>query len=595
MKNMHEIDVTISAEDIVSVVSNVTSPFVVVSELVKNGVDANAKNVVVRMDSAKGTITIEDDGDGFTLEEIEILGKVAKSEKKRDSQLFNNQGDMLLGSKGLAVYSVFSLGDKLELWTKSDDGEFAVIWDVGAKIRYGEVENNDLAKGTKITISGIDKDDMVLLSSVKELNKLKHLSIRNFKQDSEIANISIYKDGIPFDITVDNISDLEHEFDAIVTFKYNSSGNKLSYSYVTDDQRVSNSEVTFDLSKPDDLDEIIKNNYKFDLSSVDVKFDDYLTGGLIPIKDIHIPDFEGKWFLKRGRKPQVLNRFESGIRFYVNKFALYNYLNKNNDWLQLTNFSQVRKINDFKQHNVYGYISFDKFDDLSEGMKISNERGGFIEDKYYHKFIDIVYSFVLFPSLGINIAMKNNLFIEDPEEAEESNDSASSDALEDNSENSDGQDDRFDDNSNIEENSDGIDVGSENDNDAPQQEELPTSILNKHILEIEHGQVYYLKNPDILKQEYFSQALVISGKLLIDDNHIISEENPVGEYNVDYFVDSRKETLTIKIKERAIINNRADEQFFATSRYFWGDIDLSDIHELVIELWFYNIWCCYSF
>lgn len=109
---MEELAVEFSVDDVISVISNVTSPFVVISELIKNGVDANASEVSVNLDTLNGSISIKDNGDGFTRIEIMELAKIAQSSKKRDNYLQNNSGNTLLGSKGLAIYSIFSLGKK---------------------------------------------------------------------------------------------------------------------------------------------------------------------------------------------------------------------------------------------------------------------------------------------------------------------------------------------------------------------------------------------------------------------------------------------------------------------------------------------------
>ncbi|MCG7410905.1 hypothetical protein MH117_26340, partial [Paenibacillus sp. ACRRX] len=112
------------------------------------------------------------------------------------------------------------------------------------------------------------------------------------------------------------------------------------------------------------------------------------------------------------------------IRLYINNFALYNYLDTNNDWLQLTNISQNKKYTNFMQHNVYGYLNFPDFNDLDEGLKISNERGGFIENVYFNKFMDVLYTFVLLTTIGIDMAQKNDLFIDNPENGNKGDGSA---------------------------------------------------------------------------------------------------------------------------------------------------------------------------
>lgn len=578
---MEELTVEFSVDDVISVISNVTSPFVVISELIKNGVDANASEVKVDLDTLNGCISIKDNGDGFTREEIMELAKIAQSSKKRGGYLENSRGNTLLGSKGLAIYSVFSLGKKLEIWSYSDDGNFHVSWEMEDGLFYEELPIGTIDSGTVVIISEIEIDDMVLLSSDKELNKFKHISMNKFVDDMSLTSLVITKNGENFDISVDNITTFESDFDVIISFEYNSDENSLTYSYATDDVRVTSDDLVFDLNSSESVDSILEQKYQFD--PVEIKFDDYLTGGLVHLNEIAIPHFEGKWYVKKNRKTNQMNSFESGIRLYVNKFALYNYLNKNNDWLQLTNISQTKKINDLRQHNVYGYVSFDNFNDLSEGLRISNERGGFIENKYYHKFIDILYNYILYPSISINLAVKNGLFVERSEtiqnqEEEEENDS--------NVENRDSESDNeesIDDNTTVSNDPPSPESSGQVGSNDPDSNEI--KILKMNSKEIEAGEQLLLKDSELIEEMFIDGITIIHNKLNVDANEVVTSDNLAGEYPVEYCWNGHKEILYLTIKNREIINNREGNYFFRNSNHFVGDIDLSDINELVHQLY----------
>jgi HSP90 family molecular chaperone len=82
---MNSVEIKVEEENIVEIIGNVTSPFVVLSELIKNGVDANAKSVTVHIDTLKKTIKVVDNGDGFTLDDILNIANVASSNKKREA------------------------------------------------------------------------------------------------------------------------------------------------------------------------------------------------------------------------------------------------------------------------------------------------------------------------------------------------------------------------------------------------------------------------------------------------------------------------------------------------------------------------------
>lgn len=580
---MEELAVEFSVDDVISVISNVTSPFVVISELIKNGVDANASEVSVNLDTLNGSISIKDNGDGFTRIEIMELAKIAQSSKKRDNYLQNNSGNTLLGSKGLAIYSIFFVRKKMEIWSYSNDGNSHISWKMGEGLFYEELSTEKIDNGSVVTISDIDTDDMILLSSDKELNKFKHISMNKFADDMNLTSIVIMKDSENFDISVDNITTFESDFDVVISFEYNSDENSLSYSYVSEDERVTTDNLIFDLDTTESVDSILREQYKFE--PVGIKFDDYLTGGLIQLDEIVIPNFEGKWYVKRNRKTNKMNRFESGIRLYVNKFALYNYLNKNNDWLQLTNISQTKKINDLRQHNVYGYVSFDNFDDLSEGMQISNERGGFIENKYYHKFIDILYNYILYPSISINLAVKNGLFIEVEDEVplqeeEQENISGHED------ENSDSGDEVNEDNDSTDTDNSSSNNTENSDSDDESSGEIIR--LKRRFKEIDAGEQFHLKDSEIIDEAFIDSAIIIHNKLHVDANEIVTSNNLPGEYSIEYYWGTHKEILHLTIKNREIVNNKPKNDFFKNSSHFVGDIDLSDINELVHQLYDLN-------
>jgi hypothetical protein len=412
---MPKVLVNLPSENLTTVLGNVTSPFVVISELIKNGVDAGANAVTINIDTNKSEIKIIDDGKGFTIEEIIELGIASESRKKRDTNLKSPGGEMFLGSKGLAIFSAFSLGSKVTIRTKNENNEAYVInWIKGEKeFDYYEVESSEISEGTEVLISGINFKEMLLLASEKELIKFKHISIRNFKKDLNIPKVILLKDSQYIDIDLKNIEDFSEDFTAKVSFAYNRKKNILEYQYECGDPRISKEKIFFNLSEKIDIQKCLKEHYN--IIKILVNIDEYLAKNLIENDEIEIPDFEGVWYMKRDKKNKYMNDFGFGIRLYVNNFALYNYLNTNNDWLQLTNISQNKKSTNFKQHNVFGYLNFPEFNDLNEGLKISNERGGFIENVYFNKFMDVLYTFVLLTTIGIDIAQKNNLIKDKPE------------------------------------------------------------------------------------------------------------------------------------------------------------------------------------
>ncbi|WP_348621574.1 ATP-binding protein [Paenibacillus polymyxa] len=611
---MNSVEIRVEEENIVEVIGNVTSPFVVLSELIKNGVDANAKSVTVHIDTLNNSIKVVDNGDGFTLEDILNIGNVASSNKKRDDYLHNKNGEMLLGSKGLAFYSMFSLGEKIEVKSLNTKGhKYYFEWFKGEKrYYYDQVDHENYALGTEILISGIEEDNILLLSSEKELNKFKHISLYNFQEKITVPKVIVIKDGIRFDLEVENINDFKEEFDAIVSFNYEHETNTLKYKYDVNDSRVKNTELVIEINDSVNVNDIIKDTYS--IKPLGLSFEDFLTNGLVERKEVSVPNFEGKWFMKRDRKNVKFHKFESGIRLYVNKFALYNYLNKNNDWLQLTNVSQVKKNNNFKQHNVFGYVNFDQFNELEAGLKISNERGGFIENINYHKFMDILYMYILYITINIDYAVKNNSFIpsskEGPDQGGQDQRGQDQGGQDQRGQDQGGQDQRGQDQGGQDQGGQdqggqdqggqgqggqgqgGQDQGDQGQGGQGQRgqgqagsdEEDESKILKIPQITISKGENCYLLDPTIINLKNTSGLKIIPRSACLIVDNVFSHDNSHGEYSIDYYHSDLKETLLIKVQKRKVTGMINDDDFFTTSNHFNGTIDLRDISGLVKQL-----------
>lgn len=94
---------------------------IAIVELIKNAKDAGSKGVKIHFsDKGNGTLTIVDTGTGMSLQNItDKWLNIAYSEKKerKDDRIY-------AGSKGVGRFSCDRLGEHLDLYTKSDDGEF---------------------------------------------------------------------------------------------------------------------------------------------------------------------------------------------------------------------------------------------------------------------------------------------------------------------------------------------------------------------------------------------------------------------------------------------------------------------------------------
>lgn len=142
----------------------------VLSEIVANAWDADAKNVTVTVDKANETITIEDDGMGMNRDGV--IDRFLTVGFKRREALGGTtpSGRKPMGRKGIGKLSIFSISQIAEVYTiqGKDRTAFKMDREVIRKAITGntqkpykpeELKNfpSDLKKGTRIVLSGLSK------------------------------------------------------------------------------------------------------------------------------------------------------------------------------------------------------------------------------------------------------------------------------------------------------------------------------------------------------------------------------------------------------------------------------------------------------
>ena len=151
------------------------SPRLAVFELVKNAYDADARMVrivLADVESANASIVIEDDGDGMTLETIRDIWLVPGHDhraRQRAALRRTRRGRLPLGEKGLGRFAAHKLGNRIEVVSRAHEKPECVVsidWD--ALIRHQNLSDATVqvatrapvffsqdSTGTRITISGL--------------------------------------------------------------------------------------------------------------------------------------------------------------------------------------------------------------------------------------------------------------------------------------------------------------------------------------------------------------------------------------------------------------------------------------------------------
>lgn len=400
--------IMLDSAEIIRLLGTVGSPLIVISELIKNSVDANATKIEVVYNKNESEIQIIDDGLGITIQEIKNLAKPGYSSKKMDGNVRNKNGFFFTGSKGLGILSCFSLCEKIVINTYTEcDKSCSVVLYKNGLLEY-EIDSKEkiCQQGTKIILSGINIEDMEFLNSEFELQKLRHLSTYLFKKDIvSFPNISLRIDNDPPKSILFN-TDLEGMLYDVI-FSYCKGTGELSFACKSNKAKnINNSNVCITEFDTDALEKIALDNYGIE-KTIKTRTND--TADYKSYIDLGaVPSFEGRLVVYyKQTAGAALKQYGAGVNIYVNQFAIYNYLSQDNDWLGLADFSQRKKNTNLRPHNVFGYVNFTEFNENKEKLRISNERADFIQDQIYVKLMYLLKGVVMFLIFNIDVAERN--------------------------------------------------------------------------------------------------------------------------------------------------------------------------------------------
>jgi len=397
----------LESSSIASILGTVGSPLIVITELIKNAIDASADSIKLIYDRELRSITVVDDGHGFTLEEIQQLSKPGFSKKKKSGNLRNSKGYFYTGSKGLGLLSVFSICDMITIQTTSDtDGEYIIRWKKNeSKLFYDKIENPQLSKGTIITLHDVLPQVMTLLTSQAEIKKLRRISTYMYKHDDiKFPELTLSIDGnTPVSLY------FKTKFSGMlfdVQFQYDNVSEILTFQCNSDRIDINNSKISIFSFEVSEIEKILDEHFDI-IETIKTRTNDNMNfQELESVKGV--PTFEGRILVfEKNTAGSMLKDHGAGVNVYVNDFAMYNYLSDEFDWLGLADFSQRKKATRLKPHNVFGFVNLPDFDESIEQLKISNERADFIQDTVYLKFMYLIKGVIMFMILNIDVAEKN--------------------------------------------------------------------------------------------------------------------------------------------------------------------------------------------
>lgn len=400
------------------ILAAVQSPVIALTELIKNAADScqnSTDPIVVKIDTENRIIEIKDSGEGICEKEIERLGEAGYSSKMVGAHTVSPIDNPLSGSKGLGLLTAFFISDTLEIETFSvrDQKSYFIMWKKGnQKFSYDETtESYDI--GTKIVLKNVEEQKLRMILLQEEKQKLFMTSLRFFTNDGRLPKVKLFVDGAeeqyypsePIEVFYNRNKASNKGFIAKASFGYENNQIRLSYEdnisgfYTFNDQII-------DLKNKASVD-AFTTNIKAPEKNISVKkmaesdlFDESYCS-------ISVPKFSGVLYTWRGNKDSQLEQWPVGVRIYVNDYSMYRYLDKDNDWLNLSEVSQNVKATNYKLKNTYGYLNFPDYNENSENLKISKERNDFVDSLAQRKFIKIMRDIVITAFTRIDIAVKN--------------------------------------------------------------------------------------------------------------------------------------------------------------------------------------------
>lgn len=377
-------------------------------ELVKNSYDAQATFCEVEfffIGDELSKITITDDGVGMDLDTIENAWLVIGTDNKKKQLEHPSSGRLPLGEKGIGRLGVHKLGRKIHIQTHKFGYNEVVIDIDWAKLEKANSIDDfpiqvteqipsslPIPHGTKITISDLkgDWNRRKLRNVYRDLASLN--SPFNEKNDSFVvevkSNTNVFE-GLPPIADILKVAMYRGhcviDGDEIKDFYYQFTPWE-SLSNIQGREVRALSEEDKYLKRRKDI-ATSRNRNKIVLENFSLS--DYKIGKII--LDFFIFEKDTAVFSFMNMERTILNSYlreNSGVRVYRDGVRIYNYGEKDSDWLSL-DLNRLKRAGDNISNNIIiGSVGISRRE--STDLKEKTNREGFIENEAYFAFVDAV-------------------------------------------------------------------------------------------------------------------------------------------------------------------------------------------------------------
>lgn len=179
----------------------------VLSEVVANAWDADARNVSISIDTRQGRVIIEDDGHGMTVADANDKYLTVGYERRKSESRTPDLDRPVMGRKGIGKLSLFSIARTVEVHSARDDVKHGFVMDSdeiqsiiadGTEAEYHPVAVDsglvDIERGTRITLTNMKRQ---LQWSGRPLRRRL---ARRFSVIGSIHDFTVVLDGQPVTI-----------------------------------------------------------------------------------------------------------------------------------------------------------------------------------------------------------------------------------------------------------------------------------------------------------------------------------------------------------------------------------------------------------
>ena len=374
-------------------------------ELIKNSYDACANNCFIDFyfeDLKLTKISIEDDGFGMNKDIIENIWLVVGTDNKKKKIVPNRCGRIPLGEKGIGRLGIHKLGNKITLISKSVKNNEVVVkidWESlyhAKKIddfKIDVIENSEpnvfkKETGTKIIIENLKTtwDRRQLREVYRNINSLNSpfTGTNDTFRVITSSNTNIFE-GLPDfeDIKKDALyfGHCKMEGKIITELKYNFKPWQ-SLDKVEKGRNIS----------LNDLIEEDKYLKKYNSETSEFEPIDLNKSKIGPIEfDIIIFDMDAQILNFANSEKTSLRdylKLNGGIRVYRDGVRVYNYGERDNDWLGI-DLKRVQRVGGNVSNNIIiGSVKIERANSL--GLSEKTNREGFIENESYNDFQEAV-------------------------------------------------------------------------------------------------------------------------------------------------------------------------------------------------------------